>query len=101
MGSVPTTFALYSLPSFGLDHDFVGVLDDVVVGDDIAVIGDEEARALSHAAAARASELEGLTTEAAPLELLEELTERAVPAAGLAWRIGGRCRCPRHRRRHP
>ena len=60
-----------------LDGD-LAALHHMVVGDDIAVIGDEEARALSRAAAPRAPELERLATEAAPRELLEELTERAV-----------------------
>ena len=35
-GSRPTTFALNSLPLESLHDDLVGVLDDVVVGEDVA-----------------------------------------------------------------
>ena len=52
--SVPTTFAVSVRPSVKSTLDCVGAVDHVVVGQDVAVAGDDDARAERRAAAAAA-----------------------------------------------
>jgi hypothetical protein len=66
----------------GHDGDFRLALHHVVVGDDVAVLGDEEARTLAHAAARRvgpAAVIVAVVAEAARhAEAAEELVQRVV-----------------------
>jgi hypothetical protein len=54
LGSVPIKRGLKRETAAELDQDLVGALDHMVVGDDIAVLGDHEARAQRLAAAGAA-----------------------------------------------
>ncbi len=49
MASTPTTFALHLFAAVERDRDGLAVVDDMIVGDDIAVSGDDEAGAQRNA----------------------------------------------------
>ena len=47
-GSVPTSLARYSRPSCNVTSSLIGLTDHMVVGQDVAVLGDDEPRSLSN-----------------------------------------------------